>query len=148
MKTYHVSPYAVRLLQALILAAGVLLGAAAFYFLAPWPVLMYSALGLIAGVILIAGCMMVPLYFRRLECTLTASHIHVRSGVWFQREESVRLKNIQFLQVISGPFDGRFGMNFLFFHAYGGSMQVFCLSTADRKEIVTFLQQRGICHVP
>lgn len=148
MKLYHASGAAVHLLQIFVLTAGIVLIFLTELLLSPWFLLMWCIIGLLSIVILLAGFVVIPLYFRRLECTVTASHIFVRSGVWLIREESIKLRNIQFIRSISGPLNGKFGMNFLFFHAYGGSLALFCISTQDREDLISYMQERGICHAP
>ena len=52
--------------------------------------------------------------------------------MFFQREQSIRLQSVQFVQLITGPWDGLLGLNFMILYVYGGSLMIFFLKKSDR----------------
>lgn len=89
-----------------------------------------------------------PLYFKNLYYQITANQIAIRKGIFFRREQSIRLQSVQFVQLITGPFDGKFGLNFMILYVYGGSMMLFFMQQNDRRELTEFLERKDIFHAP
>ena len=54
---------------------------------------------------------------------------------------------MQFVQTITGPFDGIFGMNFIVLYVYGGQLTIPFLHKRDRQELTMLLEERGVFHV-
>ena len=69
-------------------------------------------------------------------------------GIFFKRKQSVRLDRVQFVQVITGAFDGILGLNFIILHVYGGQLMMMFLNKNDRNEITALLQQKGVYYAP
>ena len=65
-----------------------------------------------------------------------------------RRAQSVRFERVQFVQILSGPFDGAFGLNFVVLHMYGGHLTVPFLNRDDRVSFAALLQQKGVFHAP
>lgn len=148
MQEYRADTAALRLIQVILclLAAG--LSAAAAQFLSPWAILMWIVIAVFVGIAVIVSFLLLPLLFRRLRCVTTSSRVSVRSGILLQREQSIRLNTVQFVQIISGPFDGKCGLNFVILHVYGGSLAVLFLSKEEREEFTAFLIRKGVFHAP
>lgn len=148
MKEYLADTAALRLIQVILclLAAG--LSAAAALFLDPLPILMWIVIAVFVGTGGIVSFILMPLMFRQLRCVVTATQISVRSGIFLHWEQSIRLNTVQFVQIISGPFDGILGMNFIILHVYGGQLSVLFLNKKDRTEFVAFLRQKGVFYAP
>lgn len=148
MNTYHADFAAVRFLQILLSLAAGLLCLAAGMFLGTHPVLMYAVSGTAVGIALIMGFLVFPLFLRSIRCHVTSAQITLRCGILFRREQSILLQNIQFVQVIHGPFDGKWGMNFLMLHVYGGRLTIPFLSRRERELLTEFLRKKGVFHAP
>lgn len=148
MKEYRPDMAALRLIQAVLCLISAGLSAAVMQLLTSFPIIMWTAVGVFVGVGVLAAFLFLPLMFRRLKCVVSSSQISVRSGIILQREQSIRLNTIQFVQIISGPFDGRLGLNFIVLHVYGGQLAVLFLSRDERKEFTAFLRQKGVFYAP
>ena len=148
MREYHADITALRIIQVTLCLMAAGLTALAALFLSSFPIFMWIAAGIFAGIGVLAVFFLLPLLFRSLRCVVTATQVTVHSGIILRREQSIRLNTVQFVQIISGPFDGILGMNFVILHVYGGQLAVLFLSKADRKELAAFLCQKGVFHVP
>lgn len=148
MKEYRADTAALRLIQIVLCLISAVLSAAAVQFLAPWPILMWIAVAIFVGIGVILSFLLLPLMFRKLRCVVTAAQVSVRSGIILQQEQSIRLNTVQFVQIISGPFNGVFGMNFIILHVYGGQLAVLFLNRSDRQELTAFLRQKGVFYAP
>ncbi len=148
MKTYHADTAALQLLQLAVLLTGGLLALTAGLTLYRWPVIMWSIAGICGGLAFLISLIVLPLWFRHFTCIVTSAQITRRSGIFFKREQSVRLQTIQFVQIITGPFNGRSGMNFILLHVYGGRMLLPCLRQEDRLALTEFLRAKGVYHAP
>lgn len=148
MKEYCADTAALRLIQVLfcLIAAG--LSTAAAMFLDPFPKFMWAAIAVFVGIGLLVSFLVLPLLFRKFRCVVTATQISVRSGIFVHREQSIRMNTIQFVQIISGPFDGILGMNFIILHVYGGQLAVLFLGKDDRKAFTAYLRQKGVFYAP
>lgn len=144
MKEYRPYSAALQLMQVLLCSFSAGISALALKLLAPFPIIMWTTVGVFAGIGVLLSFLFLPLMFRRLRCVVSSSQVSVRSGIILQREQSIRLNTVQFVQIISGPFDGRFGLNFIILHVYGGQLAVLFLSRNERNEFTDFLRQKGV----
>lgn len=148
MQDFRADRTSLRLLQLVIcLLAGVMDMAAAL-FLDPWTLLMWIVIIIIVSAAVLVSFVLLPLFFRRLRCTVTTSQITVCAGILFRQEQSIRIDTIQFVQLISGPFDGALGLNFMILHVYGGQLAILFLHKDDRDSLSAFLQQKGVFYAP
>ncbi len=148
MNNYRADFSAVRCLQILFALAAVLIHTAAELLLRSHPLTVRIVSWSAAGIALTTGFLLLPLFVGSIRCDVTSAQITLRCGILFQREQSILLQNVQFVQVIRGPFDGRWGMNFLMLHVYGGRLTIPFLSRSDRKQITEFLRKKGVFHAP
>lgn len=125
-------------------AAAVILshGASRFFSICMW-----TFAGICAGTAAVC-LLLLPLYFRHLQCIVTEAQITVKAGIFFRRESSVRLQTVQFVQIITGPFGGRWGMRFILLHVYGGRLLLPFLGRQDYGELTEFLRAKGVFHAP
>lgn len=148
MKEYSADPAAMKLLQITVcLLAAVLIFASA-RFLYRWSVVMWILIGIFAVTAIVLSFFCMPLYFSNLRCIITANQVTVRTGMFFRREQSIRLQSVQFVQTITGPWNGILGLNFIILYVYGGSLMIFFLKKADRQELTEFLERKGVFHAP
>ncbi|MBE6850168.1 MAG: PH domain-containing protein [Ruminococcus sp.] len=148
MITYHADFAGARLLQLLLFLAAVLICIAAALFFREYPLLQLVIRTCAVVLAILMGCIGLPLYIRSLSCAVTSSQITVRRGIFFRREQSVLLRNVQFVRIIHGPCNGAFGLNFIILHVYGGMLTVAFLSRKDRLALTDFLRQKGVFHAP
>lgn len=146
MKEYCADRGALHLLQILICLAGAGLSAAAAYFLHRWTGIMWSIVGVFSGAALILSTVCLPLFFARLRCYASPEKLTVIAGILFLREQSIRLDRVQFIQTVTGPFDGIFGLNFIVLYVYGGQLTIPFLNTQDRYELIAMLERGGVFH--
>ena len=146
MKEYRADRGAMHLLQILISLAGAGFCAAATYFLRRWAWIMWSVVGVFAGAALILSIICLPLFFRRLRCFASEEKLTVIAGILFLRQQSIRLDRVQFIQTVTGPFDGILGLNFIILYVYGGQLTIPFLSKSDRYELVGLLERGGVFH--
>lgn len=148
MKEYSADLSAMKLLQMIVCFLAALLIFACAKFLFRWAVIMWILIVLfvVSAVILCFICM--PLYFSHLRCIVTANQVTVCTGMFAHREQSIRLQSVQFVQLITGPLDGIFGLNFMILYVYGGSLMIFFLKKSDRRELVELLERKGVFHAP
>ncbi len=147
LKEYSADLSAMKLLQILICLLSAILIAVCGRFLYHWPVIMWILILIFGITAAVLSLFCLPVYFSNLKCIVTASQITVHTGMLFLREQSVRLQNIQFIQLITG-FGGRFGMNFVILYVYGGSLMIFFMKKKDRQELTEFLERKGVFHAP
>ena len=148
MKEYSADFSAMKLLQILVCLFAALLIAASARFLYRWVVLMWSLIILFAVTAVVLSFFCMPLYFSNLKCLVTANQVTIRTGMFFQREQSIRLQSVQFVQTVTGPWDGILGLNFIILYVYGGSLMIFFLKKSDRLEFTEFLERKGVFHAP
>ncbi len=146
MKEYRADRGAMHLLQILISLVGAVLCAAATYFLRRWAWIMWSVVGVFAGAALILSIICLPLFFRRLRCFASEEKLTVIAGILFLRQQSIRLDRVQFIQTVTGPFDGILGLNFIILYVYGGQLTIPFLNKSDRYELVGLLERGGVFH--
>ena len=146
MKEYRAARGALHLLQILICLTGAGLSAAATYFLRRWTWIMWSVIGVFAGTALLMSLICLPLFFARLRCYASEDKLTVIAGILFLREQSIRADRVQFIQTVTGPFDGILGLNFIILYVYGGQLTIPFLSTRDRYELVALLEKGGVFH--
>ena len=144
MQDFRADRASLCLLQIVICLLAAVIDTAAALFLDHWTLLMWIVIAVIAGVAILVSFVLLPLSFRRLVCTVTATQITVCTGILFRKEQSVRMDAIQFVQLISGPFDGALGLNFVILHVYGGQLLILFLNRNDRNTLTAFLQQKGV----
>ena len=137
---------ALHLLQLLICLAALLLCAAATFFLHYWEGIMWAVITVFAGVALVLSLLCLPLFFARMHFYATDEKLTVIAGILFLRAQSIRLDRVQFIQTVTGPFDGALGMNFIILYVYGGQLTVPFLNRTDRIELVHLLEQGGVFH--
>ena len=148
MKEYSADLTAMKLLQIIVCLLTALMIALIAKFLHRWLFVMWSLIILFGVTAVILSFLCMPLYFSNLKCVVTANQITVRTGMFFRREQSIRLQSVQLVQTITGPLDGIFGLNFIILYVYGGSMMIFFLKKTDRLELAEFLERKGIFHAP
>lgn len=148
MKEYSADLSAMKLLQITACLLSALIITAVAKFLHRWLVLMWSLIILFGVTAIIVSFLCMPLYFSNLKCIVTANQITIRTGIFFRREQSIRLQSVQFVQTITGPWDGILGLNFIILYVYGGSLMIFFLKKTDRLELAEFLERKGIFHAP
>ena len=107
---------------------------------------MWTVISVFAGAAVLASFVCLPLFFRRLRCSASSTKITVRAGILFLREQSIRLDRVQFVQTITGPFDGIMGLNFIVLYVYGGQLTIPFLNRSDRRELTALLEERGVFH--
>ena len=146
MKIYRADIGGLQLLQIVVCLVGAGLSLAAFWFLRRWVVVMWILIGIFAGTALLASIVCLPLYFRRLRIYASPAKLTVRAGILFVREQSIRLDRVQFVQTVTGPFDGILGLNFIILYVYGGQLTIPFLNRHDRMELTVLLEQRGVFH--
>ncbi len=149
LKEYHADKSAMKLLQTLIFLLSTILTVLSLlcylhFQLIPFLILMilFISTGILVNLIFL------PLYFKNLYYQITANQISIRRGIFLRREQSIRLQTVQYIQLITGPFDGKFGLNFIILYVYGGSMMLFFMHQNDRQELTAFLERKGIFHAP
>ena len=148
MKEFHAERSALWTIMLTVCLAAAGLIAAAGAVLDRWPNVMWGAIIVVGVIAAIPAFCILPLYFRMLSCTVTSSSITVTAGILFRRAQSVRFERVQFVQIVSGPFDGVLGLNFVVLHLYGGHLTVSFLSRDDREAFAALLQQKGVFHAP
>ena len=148
LKEYTADLSAMKLLQILVCLVCTLLCLLCGKFLFRWAVLMWVIIAVLIAVTLSISFVCLPFYFSNLRYIITANQITVRTGIFFQQEQSIRLQSVQFIQLITGPWDGILGLNFIILYVYGGSMMIFFMKKKDRQELTDFLIQRGIFYAP
>lgn len=146
MKEYRADAGALHLLQMIISLLGAGIALAAWYFLSRWLTAMWIVIGIFAGSAALVSLVCLPLYFRQQRCLASRAKITMRAGILFVREQSIRLDRVQFVQTVTGPFDGILGLNFIVLYVYGGQLTVPFLSRRDRNELTALLEQRGVFH--
>ena len=144
MKEYKASRGALHLIQIALFVLAALLSAAAFSFLGRWELIMWILISVFGGSAFVIGLICLPLFFRNLRCYASESRVSVMAGILFVREQSIRLERVQFVQIVTGPFDGIFGMNFIILHVYGGQLLIPFLLTGDRYEVIAKLERGGV----
>ena len=148
MKDFHADRTALwTIMLAVCLAASGLI-ALAGASLDRWPNVMWGTIIVVGVIAAIPAFCILPLYFRMLSCTVSSSGITVTAGSLFRRAQSVRFERVQFVQILSGPFDGALGLNFVVLHMYGGHLTVPFLNRDDREALAALLQQKGVYHAP
>lgn len=147
MKEYRADIGALQVIQIMLCLIGAGLSFAAAHFLVRWVRIMWIVVGISAGTAALLALIGLPLFFRRLRCYASGTKITVRAGIFFLREQSIRLDRVQFVQTITGPFDGIFGMNFIVLYVYGGQLTIPFLHKRDRQELTMLLEERGVFHV-
>ena len=148
MKEYSADLGAMKLLQITVCLLATLLIFASVKFLSRWAVIMWILTGLFALAAIVISFFCMPLYFSNLRCIVTSNQVTIRTGMFFRREQSIRLQSVQFVQTITGPWDGVLGMNFIILYVYGGSLMIFFLKKPDRQELTEFLERKGVFHAP
>lgn len=148
LKEYAADLSAMKLLQIAVCLLAAILIAACVWLLSRWTIVMWIVISILIVAAFVFSFLWMPMYFARLECIVTSNQITIRTGILLQREQSIRLQSVQYVQLITGPFDGMLGLNFILLYVYGGSMMIFFLSQQSRKELVDFLQRKGVFHVP
>lgn len=146
MKEYRSDIAALTLLQIGICLIAALLCGAAVLFLSRWYRIMWIVAALFAGSGLILSFFLLPAFFRRIRCVCTSSQITLTAGIFFKRMQAVRIDRVQFVQLISGPFDGILGFNFIILYVYGGQLTIPFLGRKDRASLTAFLEERGVFH--
>lgn len=146
MKEYRADWGALHLLQILICLAAILLCAAATWFLRRWEWIMWAVISVFAGAALFIALLCLPLFFTRLRCFASEEKLTVIAGILFLREQSIRLDRVQFIQTVTGPFDGILGLNFIILYVYGGQLTIPFLNKNDRYELVGLLERGGVFH--
>ena len=146
MKEYRADIGGLHLLQIAACLLSACISLAAFWFLRRWIVIMWIVIGVFAGVAVIASFLFLPLYFRKLRVFASPAKLTVRAGILFLRERSILLDRVQFVQTITGPFDGMMGLNFIILYVYGGQLTIPFLCRRDRIELTTLLEQKGVFH--
>lgn len=148
MKIYHADTGALQLLQILICTVSAVLDVLAGIFLNSFPIIMWSITAVFTIVAVLLSFFILPLFFKNFCFIVTDSKIMVSMGIFFKRKQSVRLDRVQFVQVITGAFDGILGLNFIILHVYGGRLMMMFLNKNDRNEITALLQQKGVFYAP
>ena len=146
MKEYRADHGALHLLQILICLAGTGLSAAAMQFLSRWSWILWTVVGMFSGTAFVLSLICLPLFFARLRCYASEEKLTVIAGILFLREQSIRLDRVQFIQTVTGPFDGILGLNFIILYVYGGQLTIPFLSKSDRYELVGLLERGGVFH--
>jgi len=148
VKIYHADTGALQLLQILICTVSAVLDVLAGIFLNSFPIIMWSITAVFTIVAVLLSFFILPLFFKNFCFIVTDSKIMVSMGIFFKRKQSVRLDRVQFVQVITGAFDGILGLNFIILHVYGGRLMMMFLNKNDRNEITALLQQKGVFYAP
>lgn len=92
------------------------------------------------GIFLLTGAFLVlfylPLWFRRLQYSITNETVTKRCGVFFTTERTVRFSSVQFADIVSFPFSKFTGLNFIILSAYGGKIALLFLKEQDKKTLL------------
>ena len=147
MREYRADIGAMQVIQILLCIVGAGVSLAAAHYLIRWVWLVWIVVGIFAGTAAVLSLICLPLYFRKLRIYATSSKVTITAGIFFQREQSIRLDRVQFVQIITGPFDGIFGMNFIVLYVYGGQLTIPFMNRKDRRELAGLLEQKGVFHV-
>ncbi len=148
MKEFFPDYSALKLLQIIICSLAGILIFLSVLFLHPWKMIMWCFVGSFLLIAFVISFFCLPIYFSNLRYILTSSQVTVCSGIFFRREQSIPLQSVQFAQLITGPWDGIFGLNFMILYVYGGSLMMFFLKNSDRRELTEILERKGIFHAP
>ncbi len=148
MKEYSADLSAMKLLQIIVCLLAFLLSIASVKFLSRWIFVMWGLVILFSVTAAVLSFFCIPLYFSNLKCIVTANQVTIRTGMFFRREQSIRLQSVQFVQLITGPWDGILGLNFIILYVYGGSLMIFFLKKNDRRELTEFFERKGVFHAP
>lgn len=148
MNTYRADPNAAHVLQILLLLLTGLFCLAAWLFLRRYRILLLCLCGGAVLAAVLIGCILFPLALRQIRCIVSSGQITVKSGIFLHREQSVSIRTIQFVQVIQGPLDGKWGLNFIILHVCGGRLLLPFLRQGDRAEVTEFLRHKGVFHAP
>ncbi len=148
MKEYSADMSAMKLLQIIVCLLALLLSIASAKFLSRWLFVMWGLVILFSVAAVVLSFFCIPLYFSNLKCIVTANQVTVRTGIFFRREQSIRLQSVQFIQLVTGPWDGILGLNFIILYVYGGSLMIFFLKKNDRRELTEFFERKGVFHAP
>lgn len=148
MQEYKADPAALwaAMLAVCLPAAGLILLTG--LLLSRWPRLMWLIIGIVTAAAMLLSFLVLPLYFRLLSVSVSATQVTVTAGIFFRRTQSVRLDRVQFVQLLSGPFHGMLGLNFVTLFVYGGRLTVPFLHRTDFTELTAFLTQKGVYHAP
>ena len=148
MKEYSADLSAMKLLQIIVCLLAFLLSIASVKFLSRWIFVMWGLVILFSVTAAVLSFFCIPLYFSNLKCIVTANQVTIRTGMFFRREQSIRLQSVQFVQLITGPWDGILGLNFIILYFYGGRLMIFFLKKNDRRELTEFFERKGVFHAP
>ena len=148
MKEYSADLSAMKLLQIIVCLLALLLSIASVKFLSRWIFVMWGLVIVFSVTAAVLSFFCIPLYFSNLKCIVTANQVTIRTGMFFRREQSIRLQSVQFVQLITGPWDGILGLNFIILYVYGGSLMIFFLKKNDRRELTEFFERKGVFHAP
>ena len=83
------------------------------------------------------------LYFSSVSYLVTSDEIIRSSGVLVKFHQSIKLPLVQHSMVITTPLSKFTGMNFLFFFALGGQINLMFLSYEDMMEILRLFSESG-----
>ena len=120
----------------LITAAVTIVLSACAYKLIPIRIVMLSVCAVFAVIGLFLLFIYLPLWFRRLQYSVTNETITKKSGVFFNTERTLKFNSIQFADIISFPFSKHIGLNFIILNAYGGKLALLFLKEQDKKAIL------------
>ncbi|MDE5768752.1 MAG: PH domain-containing protein [Oscillospiraceae bacterium] len=146
---YYADRSAMKLLQIVILILSSILTALCLLCYLRFELLVFLILMIL---FLSTGALLtlffLPLYFKNLYYHITPEQIAIHKGIFFRREQSIRLQSVQFVQIITGYHDGISGLNFMILYVYGGSLLLSFMNRDDRRELTEFLERKGIFHAP
>lgn len=77
-----------------------------------------------------------PVYFSHLRYTVSSTEICGHSGVFFRKNRAIKLSSVQHYTVITSPFSGGMGLNFLVLSVYGGKFILNFIAVSDLEEIL------------
>lgn len=148
MNTYRADRNAAHVLQILCLLLTGLFCLVTWTFLRPYAVLLFWLWAAAICLAILFSCILAPLGLQSVSCIITSGQITLKTGIFLHREQSVRYDSIQFVQVIRGPFDGKWGMNFILLHLCGGRLLLPFLRQKDCKALLKLLRNKGVFHAP
>lgn len=139
MKIYKPSRFGLYSSVALLSLVCTIGTLASLRFLVRYPIVMYTAVGIFVFFGFAAGTIILPLCFAKASYRLTENEVTKLSGIIFQKNQSIKIENIQYVTCLTTPFSQLTGLNFIILHSPGGKLGMWFLSPEDTAAVA--------CHI-
>ncbi len=139
MRRYQPNRSALALLRLLIFCICAAGSFAAYHYLRAYPILMYVIFGLCAGLFVLAGLIILPVYFAQTRYAVSAEDISKTTGFFIFRKDYMLTESIQYLTTITIPFSRYTAFNFIIVNALGGKILLAFLKNNEVTEISAVL---------